>query len=169
MVKHMDIKRITKHIFTFSWQINRAFPISVLNTIAESIKFSETKHSGEICFVVEGALESASLFRGQTANQRAIELFSQLRVWDTEQNNGVLIYLLLADRDVEIIVDRGVHTKVGQVEWENICQQMELFFKKRNFKEGVIGGVQGVTRILQHHFPPIEGKQNELVDKPIIL
>lgn len=96
-------------------------------------------------------------------------MFSQLRIWDTEHNNGVLIYLLLADRDVEIVADRGIHAKVGLEEWERICRTMETAFKQENYQGGVISGIQVVTRHLMKHFPASGAGQNELPDKPVVL
>jgi uncharacterized membrane protein len=96
-------------------------------------------------------------------------VFSQLHIWDTEQNNGVLIYLLLADRDVEIIADRGVHAKLGQATWEAICQEMEVAFRQGKFEEGVIAGIRSVGAHLSRHYPQVGTKINELSDKPVIL
>ena len=165
----MNIKRIARHLLLTHWQVNRAFPRGTLNAIEKAIKASETAHVGEIRFAVEGALHNAPLFKGQSARERAIEVFSQLRVWDTEHNNGVLIYLLLADRDVEIVADRGVHAKVGSQEWEKICRKMETAFKQANFEGGVISGIQMVTQHLAEHFPAVGGSRNELPDKPVVL
>ena len=151
------------------WRIDRAFPRDTLMAIEKVIKASESTHCGEIRFVVEGALDVAPLFRGQTARERAIDVFSQLRIWDTEGNNGVLIYLLLSDRDVEIVADRGIDAKVGPQEWERICRKMEAAFREADFQGGVVGGVQEVTRHLAEHFPPIGDDRNELPDKPVVL
>ncbi len=151
------------------WQVNRAFPRQTLIAIEQAIKASETTHVGEIRFVVEGALHSTPLFKGQSARERAIDVFSQLRIWDTEHNNGVLIYLLLADRDVEIVADRGIHAKVGTREWENICRKMETAFKQANYEDGVVSGIQAVTQRLLKHFPASGAGQNELPDKPVVL
>src|SRR3954463_15530204 len=117
----MSIKRIGKHLLEHRWRVRRGFPKHVLPSIERAIKASEATHSGQIRFVVEGALDGAPLLRNQSARARALDLFSHLRIWDTEHNNGVLIYLLLADRDVEILADRGVHAKVGAAEWRAIC------------------------------------------------
>ncbi len=87
---------------------------------------------------------------------------------DTEHNNGVLIYLLLADRDVEIVADRGVHAKVGSQEWEKICRTMETTFKQGNYNGGVISGIQAVTQHLVEHFSA-NGGRNEMSDKPVVL
>ena len=165
----MNIKRITKHLLLTHWQVNRAFQSDTLAAIDRAIKASEAAHAGEIRFVVEGALDGTPLFKGQSARERAIDVFSQLRIWDTEHNNGVLIYLLLADRDVEIVADRGIHSKVGSREWENICRKMETAFKQANYEGGVVSGIQAVTRHLIKHFPASGAGQNELPDKPVLL
>ena len=119
--------------------------------------------------MVEGALDVEPLFRGQPARERAIDVFSQLRIWDTEHNNGVLIYLLLADRDVEIVADRGIDAKVGPQEWERICRKMEAAFRQADYEGGVVSGIQEVTRHLAEHFPAIGDDRNELPDKPVVL
>ena len=165
----MNIKRITKHLLLTHWQVNRAFPSDTLIAIDRAIKASEAAHVGEIRFAVEGALDGTALFRGQSVRERAIEVFSQLRIWDTEHNNGVLIYLLLADRDVEIVVDRGIHTKVCSAEWEKICRKMETAFKQANYEGGVVSGIQAVTQHLTTYFPAAIAGRNELPDKPVVL
>ncbi len=149
--------------------VNRAFSGDTLSAIGKAIKASEATHHGEIRFVVEGALDIEPLFRGQAARERAIDVFSQLRIWDTERNNGVLIYLLLADRDVEIVADRGIDAKVGPEEWERICRAMEAAFRNGDFRGGVIGGIREVTRHLAAHFPAAGDDRNELPDKPVVL
>ena len=165
----MSMERIVRHLMVTKWMVNRAFPRDTLTAIDKAIKASETTHRGEIRFVVEGALETAPLLRGQTARERAIDVFSQLRIWDTERNNGVLIYLLLSDRDVEIVADRGVDAKVGPQEWERICRQMEDAFRRADYEGGVVGGVREVTRHLAVYFPPIGDDRDELPDKPVVL
>jgi len=145
----MNIKRILKHLLMTDGQVSRTFSRGTLNNIEAAIKASEAEHIGEIRFAVEGGLDGTPLFKGQSARERAIELFAQLRVWDTQQNTGVLIYLLLADRAVEIIADRGIHDKVESQEWSKVCRQMEVYFKQSNFEGGVVDGVQAVTRHLR--------------------
>ena len=165
----MNIKRTLRHLVMTHWQVNRAFPRQTLIAIEQAVKAGETAHIGEVRFAVEGALHSAPLFKGQSARERAIDVFSQLRMWDTEHNNGVLIYLLLADRDVEIVADRGIHAKVGSQEWEKICRTMETAFKRGDYEGGVVGGIQAVTRHLVGHFPAYTDGRNELPDKPVVL
>jgi uncharacterized membrane protein len=165
----MDIQRIWRHLAMTQGRVNRAFPRATLGVIEKAIKACEAAHLGEIRFVVEGALDTAPLFGGQSAKERALQLFSNLRIWDTEQNSGVLIYLLLADRQVEIVADRGIHARAGNRVWATICAAMESEFKKSKFEDGVVYGIQAVTHQLTKHFPAGVGNRNELPDKPLVL
>ena len=165
----MNIQRIWRHFAMTPARANQSFSRATLGVIERAIKASETAHMGEIRFVVEGALETASLFGGQSARERALDLFSKLRIWDTEHNSGVLIYLLLADRQVEIVADRGIHAKSGRHAWVTICATMESAFKKSNFEDGAVQGIDAVTRELTEHFPAEVAHQNELSDKPLVL
>lgn len=140
-----------------------------MRAIERTIRESEASHGGQIRFAVEPALDFAALVRGQSARQRAIEVFSQLRAWDTEHNNGVLIYLLLADRDVEIIADRGIHSRLGNAGWETICREMEQAFRQGRFEEGVIAGIKAVGGHLEKHFPNRPAGPSELPDRPVII
>ena len=165
----MDIQRILKHLLMTEWQVKQAFSRDTLAAIGNAIKASETRHLGEIRFAVEGALHSSGLFKGQSPRERAIEVFSHLHIWDTEHNNGVLIYLLLADRAVEIIADRGVHVKVGSQQWNTICRTMEQAFRQAKYQEGVVSGIDAVAQHLAKHFPGRGSKRNELPDAPVVL
>jgi uncharacterized membrane protein len=165
----MNIKRIIGHLSASHAAMRRIFPRETLNNIERTITEVEQTHAGQIRFVVEDALDLKPLLAGQTARERAIEVFSRLRVWDTEQNNGVLIYLLLADRDVEIVADRGVHAKLGQPVWEKVCQEMEGAFRQGRFEEGAIAGIRSVAAHLARHYPHTGGKTNELPDHPVLI
>ncbi|MDP2761464.1 MAG: TPM domain-containing protein [Sideroxyarcus sp.] len=165
----MDFKRIMRHLSTGRATVRRVSPSHTLDAIERAIRATEALHDGQIRFAVEASLELAPLLAGQTAQQRAVEVFSTLRVWDTEHNNGVLIYLLLADRDVEIVADRGVHAKVGQTVWEEVCQEMETAFRQGKFEEGVIAGIHSVGAHLARHYPQVGTKINELPDRPVLL
>ena len=161
--------RLLAHLVSDRRRVRRAFPPQALVDIAATIRDSETRHLGEIRFVVEGALELSPLWRNQTARQRALEVFSLLRVWDTEHNNGVLIYLLLADRDVEIIADRGIDRRVGSDEWERICWEMEACFGRGEYTAGVQQGILAIGEHLIRHFPATGENPNELPDQPTVL
>ena len=165
----MNIRRIVRHLLATDGQVKKAFPLSTLNRIEQAIRASETAHVGEIRFAVEGSLDGSPLFKGQSARERAIDLFSQLRVWDTQHNTGVLIYLLLADRDVEIVADRGIDAVVGSQAWGEMCRQMEAAFRQSNFESGVMSGVQAVTQHLVKHFPADHPNEDELPDKPVLM
>jgi uncharacterized membrane protein len=165
----MSIGRITRHLLQHHWRRRRDFPPSVLARIEQAIKAGEAVHSGQLRFAVEGALDGAPLFRNQSARERALDVFSQLRIWDTAHNNGVLIYLLLADRDVEIVADRGIDAKVGAAGWEKICREMETDFRAGHLERGVIMGIEAVSRELAKHFPAHGGGPNELPDAPVVM
>jgi uncharacterized membrane protein len=165
----MGIKRIGKHLFEHHWRAKRIFTGKVRASIEQAIKAAEAGHSGQIRFVVEGALDGAPLFKGQSARERALDIFSHLRIWDTAHNNGVLIYLLLADRTVEIVADRGIDGKVGAADWEKICAAMQAEFALANFEAGVIKGIKAVSQQLLKHFPRRGAGDNELPDAPVVI
>ncbi len=165
----MSIRRIGRHLLEHRWRLRRIFPPRTLARIEQAIKSGEATHSGQVRFVVEAALDGAPLFRNQSARERALDIFSQLRIWDTAHNSGVLIYLLLADRDVEIVADRGINARVGAAGWEKICREMETDFRAGNFERGVIKGIEAVSRELAMHFPRTGGGTNELPDAPVVM
>jgi uncharacterized membrane protein YgcG len=164
----MSTGRWLRHLFTTIWSVKRAFPVRTLDAIERVIRETEAGHNGQIRFAVEHALDLSHLLAGVTARERAIEVFGQLRVWDTEHNNGVLIYLLLADRDVEIIADRGIHARVGEG-WEPVCREMETQFRQGAFEAGVIAGIRAVGAHLRRHFASAPPGANELPDRPVVL
>lgn len=165
----MNLGRIARHLLSTPRRVKRAFPPASLDAIEQAIRQSETVHGGEIRFAVEAALDTAALFAGQSAREHALEVFSRLGVWDTEHNNGVLIYLLLADRDVEIVADRGIHARAGAVEWERICRDMEAALAQGRYEAAVAGGIHAVAQIMARHFPAARAQRNELPDKPAVL
>jgi uncharacterized membrane protein len=165
----MGIGRIGKHLIEHHWRVRRLFPQRVLDAIEQAIKAGEATHAGQVRFVVEGALDGRPLLRGQTARERALDVFSHLRIWDTAHNNGVLIYLLLADRQVEIVADRGIDAKVGSAGWEKICRAMQAEFKAGHFERGVIEGIEAVSQQLAKHFPAHGAGRNELPDAPVVI
>lgn len=165
----VDFRRTVRHLLTSHWQVRRAFPKKSLDAITQAIRHSESAHDGEIRFAVESGLSGTPLYQGKSARERAIDVFSELRMWDTEHRNGVLIYLLMADRSVEIVADRGVHAKTGTPEWEKICHAMECAFHDGNYETGAIQGIQAVTHLLTKHFPASGARRNELPDEIVVL
>jgi uncharacterized membrane protein len=165
----VKLRRFMKHAFTPGWLARRAFPRSAVKRIAEAIKGSEEKHDGELRFVIEGPLHFGDLFREELARARAENLFTRLRVWDTMHNSGVLIYVQLVDRRIEIVADRGISAKVEQAEWNAVCRALEESFRKKQYVEGALEAIDSVTRILASHFPARVENPNELPDEPVVL
>lgn len=165
----MNVKRFFQHVFYRRATMRQLFPATALDAIERSIHAAEARHLGEIRFAVEAALPLSALLVDQPSRARALDVFAQLRVWDTAQNNGVLIYLLLADRKVEIVADRGIHAKLGDATWEAICRAMEAEFRNGNFEQGALIGVQQVADYMSTHYPQMGEAANELPDRPILL
>lgn len=165
----VELKRVARHLLSTPWTVKQAFPRRVLAEIEHSIELSEATHDGEIRFAVETALSGMPLFFGLTPRERAIDVFSHLRMWDTEHRNGILIYLLLADRSVEIIADRGVHAKADTAAWDKICRDMETAYRNQQFEQGTIMGIQAIGQLLHTHFPSASPRKNELPNQVVLL
>ncbi len=163
------MNRMVRHLLFPDWLTRRHFPAPVLARIEAAVAAAERGQSGELRFVVEGTLHPAQVYSGMSARIRALEVFSQLRIWDTAANNGVLIYLLLADRDVEIVADRGLNDLVSPAEWEAVCREMEVRFQQGEFEAGALLGVERVGELLLRHFPVSGDTPNELPDAPGVL
>jgi uncharacterized membrane protein len=162
-------RRLLRHIVTDHLSVKRAFPPDALARIEQAIAAGERAHRGQVCFAVEGGLPPLRVLRKLTPRERALEVFGLLRVWDTEENAGVLIYLLLADRDVEIVADRGIDRQVPAGAWQAICARMEAAFRDARLVEGVVVGIEQIGALLATHFPRIGAVANELPDKPVVL
>jgi hypothetical protein len=165
----VGIGRVFRHLLSDYWSVRYAFPPRAMKAIEDAIAAQERRHDGELRFAVESALPFLDLVRGISARDRAIELFSRLRIWDTEQNAGVLVYLLLADKRVEIVADRGIHARVGEAAWEAICGAMQREFAAGRFESGVATGVQAISDLLATHFPPRAENPDELPNRPVNL
>lgn len=165
----MQPTRILHHLLAPHWTARFAFPRATLARIAEAVARSEARHRGEIRFVVEGGMPFEDLVRGVQARARAEALFAQLRVWDTEGNSGVLVYVQLLDRRIEIVADRGIAARVAQAEWDAICRGMEAAFRERQFEAGAVAAIERVTALLAAHFPAAGDNPNELPDRPVVL
>ena len=161
--------RFWRHVATDHVSVRRAFPREALHRVEQAIAAGERMHRGQVCVAIEAALPAARVLKKLTPRERALEVFGVLRVWDTEENCGVLVYLLLADRDVEIVADRGIHRIVGDAAWQAICETMEAAFRAGRFTDGVVAGVNEISALLAKHFPRHGDVRNELPDKPVIL
>jgi hypothetical protein len=164
----MMLARLVRHVCA-DVSVRRAFPSGVLAAIERAVGEQEKRHLGELRFAVEGGLPAGSLATGQDARDRAVEVFARLGVWDTEHNSGVLIYVLLGDRAVEIVADRGILARVGQGTWEDICRGMERHFAAGRFESGALEGIARTGELLARHFPASGDNPNELSDKPTLL
>ncbi len=171
---------MVRHLWLDASDARRILPLDMLQRLAQEVASSETRHSGQIRIYVEASLPMSYLWRlGPTtsmrhlARQRAVMQFSKLRVWDTERNSGVLIYLLLAEHAIEIVADRGVSLHVTDAQWQAIVTQMGSTFAQRRFEEGLTDALHEVSELLIRHFPATSalnalGHGNELPDEPFI-
>jgi uncharacterized membrane protein len=162
--------RWLRHLFLDQLALRGAFPRASLAAVARAVAEQERRHRGELRVVIEGGLPFAALLARRSARERAHELFARLGVWDTEDNAGVLIYLLLADRRVEIVADRGIHARVGATAWETICGAMQQEFAAGRYEQGILTGLASTSDLLAQHFPPRRGgNPNELPDAPTVI
>jgi uncharacterized membrane protein len=164
------LRRIVRHLFASRMRTRALFSAAVLAQIQAACAAAEAEHVGEIRFAIETALPLAALWHGVSPRARALQLFAQLHIWDTHHNNGVLIYVLRADRAVEIIADRGISARVTDAEWAAVCRQVEAHYRAGRYVEGSLAAVAGVARLLVQHFPAgVAGQAQELPNQPILL
>ncbi len=166
------LKRLLRHRWTDEATLRRALPPEALARIGERVTASERRHSGQIRVCIEAGLPWSYIRRGAPARQRAITLFGKLRVWDTAQNNGVLIYLLLAEHAIEIVADRGIDLHVDAADWAAMTERMAPAFREGRFEDGVTQALEEVSALLVEHFPAQAGtaaRGNELPDAPVVL
>ncbi len=164
------LQRMFKHRWLDEADTRRAVPADVLERLAQRVAASERRHSGEVRIYVEAGLPMSYVWRDGTSRQRAITLFGKLGVWDTEQNNGVLIYLLLAEHAIEIVADRGLNRHVAPHQWQQIVQRMGTAFHEGRFEDGLTHALEEVSALLVQHFPAAAGaaNPNELPDAPLL-
>jgi hypothetical protein len=164
------LRRILRHVFATTWSARRAFTDPLLGRIESAVHAGEGLHDGEVRFAIETELGWPALLAGETARERALDVFAFLRTWDTELNNGVLIYVLYADRDVEIVADRGFNGRVSHEEWQRVCDLMRAHFVRGEFEAGSLAGIAAVSDMMAVHFPAVAGRRrDELPDRPVFL
>jgi uncharacterized membrane protein len=161
--------RLWRHFVTDRGDVHHAFPREDLDRIQRAIADGETRHAGQVCFAVEAALPLSRAWRRVRPRVRALEVFGLLRIWDTEANDGVLLYILLADRAVEIVADRGIHARVGDAAWQTICHRIEACCREGRFAEGVEHGIVAISALLAQHSPRTGPGRNEISDAPVVL
>jgi len=164
------LRRLLRHRLWDDADARRVLPAAALARLSARVTESELRHSGEIRLCVEASLPLSYLWRGAHARQRAVTLFGKLRVWDTEHNNGVLIYLLLAEHAIEIVADRGLNQRVSAVQWQTVIDGLRQSLQAGQFEQGLVQAVQSVEQLLAQHFPPGEvPPRNELPDAVVVL
>ncbi len=164
------LRRILRHSWVDDEELSRALPSDLLDRIAKRVSDSEHQHAGEIRIHAEANLPLSYLWRDATPRERAITLFGKLRVWDTEHNNGVLIYVLLAEHAIEIVADRGLARHVPQQAWEMLVGHLSRAFREGRYEQGLLHAVEEVSSLLARHFPrqPDQAGRNELPDRPTL-
>jgi uncharacterized membrane protein len=163
------VLRLVRHLFETHLLTRRRFPPAVLDHIEAAVQQAEAQHAGELRVIIETDLDVWSILTGKTPRQRAIEAFAAFHVWDTELNNGVLLYILCADRAVEIVADRGFNSLVKPAEWRTVCQAMESEFRHGHWAAGSVAGVTAAAQLVGRHFPGTGRNGNELPDRPVVL
>ena len=163
--------RLWHHRWT-EGRVQSAFPPQVLLRLERAVAASEAQHTGQVRLCVEGGLPYSYIWRGDHARARALGLFGKLRVWDTELNNGVLIYLLLAEHTIEIIADRAAARAIGQAQWDEVVRGMQASFKNDDYADGMERALQQVSALLVQHFPrnaamPAHAS-SDLPDAPVV-
>ena len=163
-------RRLLANVFGGWFQLSRRFPAALLDELAAAVAAGERSHRGEICFAIESRLSPLAVIEGLDAGTRARQVFTQLHVWDTECNSGVLFYVLMAERRIEIVTDRGIAAKVAAGEWDTICACVRECYARGEWREGSLAGVAAANALLQRHFPGGgDNPAGELIDRPILL
>jgi uncharacterized membrane protein len=163
--------RIWRHRWSDDTQVRRLLTPELLERVTRRVAASEGRHTGQIRICIEGGLPASYLWRDAKPRERAITLFGKLRVWDTEHNNGVLIYLLLAEHAIEIVADRGIDGKVPDDDWRALARNMGTAFREGRFEDGLTLALEEVSALLVAHFPRDPGApaRNELPDAPVVI
>ena len=164
----MRVGRILKHLLLPDWWVRRPLPKRTVLAIERAVAESERRHCGELRFVFDATLPLNDLWHDLPARESAVDAFSRWRVWDTEHNSGVLIYVQMLDRRVEIVADRGIDARVDEDYWRRVCERMEAFFARGEFEAGCLVALKEITETLATHFPASANDVNELLDRPIV-
>ena len=165
----MELARFWRHVRMSPMKAARCFPPATIDAIQREIAAQEATHRGEIVFVVEAELPSSELWLGVSSRDRARQVFALHGVWNTQENNGVLVYVLLADRAVEIVADRAIDARLGADQWRAICRGMESRFAEGRYEEGAVGGIRAIAEAMARHFPGDGAPRNELPDRPVMM
>ena len=170
MALWQTVLRILKHSSLGAADVRRAVPPALLERLGQRVSASEQRHTGEIRIYIEAGLPLSYLWRDAAARERAVMLFGKLRVWDTAHNNGVLIYLLLAERSIELVADRGLNQRISAPEWQTMVEHLGTALQAGRYEEGLTQALEEVSAVLVRHFPlqPGFARRNELPDAPLL-
>lgn len=163
------LARTWSHLVNDARSVRRVFHDDLLARIEEAIGHGERAHSAELRIAIEASLPLREIWRGRTPRDRALEVFGALRVWDTAANNGVLLYVLWADRAVEIVADRAATAAIPPARWRELCELLAAAYRGGDFERGTIAAIERIHQLLTGAFPSAEGGANELPDRPAIL
>lgn len=166
---HSRFKRMLRHLLSTRTEAARAFPPETLEAIAEAITAGEQSHRGEVRLIVEKSLPLGDLWDGTSTRQRALALFADYGVWDTEDNCGVLVYVNLADHHVDIVADRGIDRHIAPATWQAVCTAMTAGYAERRFRDATLDAIAQVNALLRQYFPSNGARANELPDQPLML
>lgn len=168
--RHRRLTRLFRHRLWDEADARRVLPPAALTRLSARVTESELRHSGEIRLCVEASLPLSYLWRGAHARERAVTLFGKLRVWDTEHNNGVLIYLLLAEHAIEIVADRGLNLRVSAAQWQTVIDGLRSSLQGGQYEQGLVDAIRAVEALLAEHFPPSDAPpRNELPDAVVVI
>lgn len=171
MAEHENsgLGRMWRHIATTTAAARRAFPPATLDAITAAVTAGEQTHRGEVRLVVEKSMPIAAVREGVTNRQRALAMFAECGVWDTADNCGVLIYINLAERKVDIVADRGIDSRIDASTWQSVCDTMTAGFALGNFHDSTLAAIDRVNALLRQHFPAQGSRPNELPDRPVMM
>jgi uncharacterized membrane protein YgcG len=161
------LNRVLRHLVMTEARVARRFPAALLDAVESAVREAERRHGGEIRVALENALPLSAILRGQTSRERAIEVFSSLRVWDTELNNGVLLYVLCADQAIEIVADRAYNGRIDAAAWQQVCATMRVKFQAGDYHGGLLGGIAALSALVAAEFPTPGA--TTLPDRPVLL
>jgi uncharacterized membrane protein len=166
---HASLGRTWRHASSSSAAARRAFPPATLKAIGDAITAGEQTHRGEVRLIVEKAMPLGLVWRGASNRERALALFAEYAMWDTEEHCGVLLYVNLADRKVEIVADRGIDRKIDAPTWQQVCATQTAGYARGEFHDSTLAAIAQVNALLRQHFPATGPRPNELPDEPIML
>lgn len=163
------LKRQWRHWMSTTRRGRQAYPDTALAQLGQAITAGEQRHRGEVRLIVEHSMPSEAIWQDVSSRARAIALFAEYRVWDTQDNCGVLLYVNLAEHKVEIVTDRGIGSRIDNSVWQQVCQTMTAGFARGEFQSSTLAAIEQVNALLEQHFPANGARANELPDRPVVL